>query len=188
MKKLLAILLAAMMLLSLAACTNNDDNPSGSENNPGTSQSDNQGGTENQGGGIAIEDISIDNWEQVIKDNFGLTISAPDGWTVSKASSGFGAHVTFACNTSKEDAYAFLEGIFSDLKEMAVNGIYDHYDYEKKPLDSIEASGYADAFHLEIDDERGIYYNYTLDDAYNSDGSSYIESVKIYLKQEGTWN
>ena len=50
MKKLLAILLAAMMLLSLAACTNNDDNPSGSENNPGTSQSDNQGGTENQGG------------------------------------------------------------------------------------------------------------------------------------------
>ena len=50
MKKVLAILLAAMMLLSLAACTNNDDNPSGSENNPGTSQSDNQGGTENQGG------------------------------------------------------------------------------------------------------------------------------------------
>ena len=50
MKKLLAILLAAMMLLSLAACGNNDDNPSGSENNPGTSQSDNQGGTENQGG------------------------------------------------------------------------------------------------------------------------------------------
>ena len=50
MKKLLAILLAAMMLLSLAACTNNDDNPSGSENNPGTSQSDNQGGEENKGG------------------------------------------------------------------------------------------------------------------------------------------
>ena len=39
MKKLLAILLAAIMLLSLAACGNNNDNPSGSENNPGTSQS-----------------------------------------------------------------------------------------------------------------------------------------------------
>jgi len=181
MKKLLALLLAGLMMLSFAACGTND-NPSGNEDNPGVSQSD------NKGGGIAIEDISIDNWEQVIKDNFGLTISAPDGWTVSKASSGFGAHVTFACNTTKEEAYAFLEGIFSDLKEMAVSGIYDHYDYEKKPLDSIEASGYADAFHLKIDDERGIYYNYTLDDAYNSDGSSYIESVKIYLKQEGTWN
>ena len=50
MKRILALLLAAMMLLSFAACGNNDDNPSGSENNPGTSQSDNQGGTENQGG------------------------------------------------------------------------------------------------------------------------------------------
>jgi|GEM_PF-2068233 len=46
MKKLLAFLLVAMMIFSLAACGNNDDNPSGSENNPGTSQSggDNQGG------------------------------------------------------------------------------------------------------------------------------------------------
>ena len=50
MKRLFAILIAAMMVFALAACTNNDDNPSGSENNPGTSQSDNQGGTENQGG------------------------------------------------------------------------------------------------------------------------------------------
>ena len=50
MKKILAILLAAMMVFALAACTNNDDNPSGSENNPGTSQNDNPGGTENQGG------------------------------------------------------------------------------------------------------------------------------------------
>ena len=50
MKKLLALLLVGMMIFSLAACGNNDDNPSSSENNPGTSQSDNQGGTENQGG------------------------------------------------------------------------------------------------------------------------------------------
>ena len=40
MKKLFALLLAMMLVFSLAACTNNDDNPSGSENNPGTSQSD----------------------------------------------------------------------------------------------------------------------------------------------------
>ena len=50
MKKILAILLAAMMLLSLAACGNNET-PSGSEgDNPGTSQTGNQGGSENQGG------------------------------------------------------------------------------------------------------------------------------------------
>ena len=46
MKKLLAILLAAMMLLSLAACgDNNTTDPD--KDNPGTSQSDNQGGEEN---------------------------------------------------------------------------------------------------------------------------------------------
>ena len=50
MKKILALLLALMMVFALTACGNNDDNPSSSENNPGTSQSDNQGGTENQGG------------------------------------------------------------------------------------------------------------------------------------------
>ena len=47
MKKLFALLLAVMLIFSLAACGNNDDNPSGSENNPGTSQSG-----ENNDGGI----------------------------------------------------------------------------------------------------------------------------------------
>ena len=49
MKKLLAILLAAMMVFALAACgDNNTTDPD--KDNPGTSQSGNQGGTENQGG------------------------------------------------------------------------------------------------------------------------------------------
>ena len=49
MKRLFAILIAAMMLLSLAACgDNNTTDPN--KDKPGTSQSDNQGGTENQGG------------------------------------------------------------------------------------------------------------------------------------------
>ena len=49
MKKLLALLLVGMMIFSLAACgDNNTTDPD--KDNPGTSQSDNQGGTENQGG------------------------------------------------------------------------------------------------------------------------------------------
>ena len=45
MKKLLAILLTAIMLLSLAACgDNNTTDPD--KDNPGTSQSDNKGGSE----------------------------------------------------------------------------------------------------------------------------------------------
>lgn len=50
MKKLLALLLALMMVFALAACGENTDTPSGNENNPGTSQSGDQGGSENQGG------------------------------------------------------------------------------------------------------------------------------------------
>ena len=49
MKKLFALLLAMMLVFSLAACgDNNTTDPD--KDNPGTSQSDNQGGTENQGG------------------------------------------------------------------------------------------------------------------------------------------
>ena len=45
MKKLLALLLAAMMVFSLAACgDNNTTDPD--KDNPGTSQSDNKGGSE----------------------------------------------------------------------------------------------------------------------------------------------
>jgi len=44
MKKLLALLLAGLMMLSFAACGTND-NPSGNEDNPGVSQSDNKGGS-----------------------------------------------------------------------------------------------------------------------------------------------
>ena len=49
MKKLLALLLAGLMMLSFAACGNNEDNPSGNEDNPGVSQTDDQGGEENKG-------------------------------------------------------------------------------------------------------------------------------------------
>lgn len=46
MKKLFALLIALMMVFALAACGNNET-PSGSEgDNPGTSQSDNKGGSE----------------------------------------------------------------------------------------------------------------------------------------------
>ena len=63
MKKILALLLAALMMLSFAACgDNNTTDPD--KDNPGTSQSDNQGGTENQGG-----------WPT---DGFGALIPEPD--------------------------------------------------------------------------------------------------------------
>ncbi len=49
MKKLFALLIALMMIFSLAACGDNNK-PDADKDNPGTSQTDNQGGSENQGG------------------------------------------------------------------------------------------------------------------------------------------
>ena len=49
MKKILALLLALMIVFSLVACDlGNTEDPD--KDNPGTSQNDNPGGTENQGG------------------------------------------------------------------------------------------------------------------------------------------
>ena len=71
MKKLLAILLAAMMLLSLAACgDNNTTDPD--KDNPGTSQSDNQGGENSDGG--------EENWMDAYKMS---NLVIPEGATVS---------------------------------------------------------------------------------------------------------
>ena len=54
MKKLFALLFALMMVFALAACGEKTDNPSGNENNPGTSQ-----GGENNNGGAEIN-VSLD--------------------------------------------------------------------------------------------------------------------------------
>ena len=54
MKKLFALLLAGLMMLSFAACGTND-NPSGNEDNPGVSQTDNQGGENSNGGENSTE-------------------------------------------------------------------------------------------------------------------------------------
>ena len=106
MKKLLAILLAAMMLLSLAACGNNDDNPSGSENNPGTSQTDNQGGTENQGGDISYTKGEGSAWgagEEVTK-----YFPAIDDSKIVKEIHSAKAMYNIVVDWTKEEAEAYL--------------------------------------------------------------------------------
>lgn len=56
MKKLFALLLALMMVFALAACGENTDNPSGNENNPGTSQN----GENND---VTVKTATIDGYE-----------------------------------------------------------------------------------------------------------------------------
>ena len=133
MKKVLAILLAAMMLLSLAACGNNDDNPSGSENNPGTSQSDNQGGTENQGGEnnsspstqgtTEPEELSVP--EVLAKYGFTEEIVKPDetvlNVTAEKRYTG-DYKVTFEVDAEYPNGYTYMEKIFGAIKSISDDG------------------------------------------------------------------
>ena len=120
MKKLLAILLAAMMLLSLAACGNNDDNPSGSENNPGTSQSDNQGGEENKGG----EENNGDSLSKVLND-VGLTLESitPAEGIFDHTFDGEASKIYFYMEAdTKKDAAAYMNKVIDACKAVADGG------------------------------------------------------------------
>ena len=123
MKKLLAILLVLVFCFSLVACGENTDTPSGSEgNNPGTSQTDNQGGNnggENNGGdSYAIADVSADNWEKVIEENFGIKITLPDGWTIQSVASpnGYSNVKIFFVPGGSETYDSFGETLFAACK------------------------------------------------------------------------
>ena len=160
MKKLLAILLAAMMLLSLAACGNNDDNPSGSENNPGTSQSDNQGGTEDQGG--------EENWMDAYKMS---NLVIPEGATVSDP-------IAYdATNRNIERDTAFTEAEVAAFAQSVLencNAPYTtKYDADKDEYIRVELTNAEDAKGL---DEYGWKYK--------EDGKIY--SIRIYFGIETT--
>lgn len=185
MKKLMAVMLSVLMLFSLAACTGG-----------GGSSEDDGGKNIGKKGGIPIKEITTENWAQVVEDNFGLTITLPEGWEISSAKSLGGAHIDFTCNTTEEEAFVFLEGIFADLKAMSVSGVSGHYDIDEKPQESIKAAieelGNADAFNLWLDEEKskGIHFQYSIHEVLNKETGEFdsVDEVGIYLSQKGSWD
>lgn len=101
MKKVWSCLLVLTMAFALAACGKDSEKTSGGD------VSVTKGGK-----GVAIEDVTVDNWQQVVKDNFGLTLTLPEGWTVTKTVSLVGVHVYFGCNADEAEVVSFLEGRF----------------------------------------------------------------------------
>ena len=183
MKKLLAILLAGMMMFSLAACT-------------GGGSGDDGGKKLGKKGGIPIEEITTENWAQVVEDNFGLTIELPEGWEISKTTSLGGVHIDFTCKATDEEADAFFEGIFADLKAMSSYGVASHFDIDEQPLESIadarEKLGVTtDTFNMWFDEtkSKGIHYSFDTETDYNPDTKKFeIIGVGIYLSQKGDWD
>lgn len=90
MKKILALLLTAIMLISLVACTSNDNNPSGNEgDNPGVSQSDNQGEENNNSATQKADGAQMTSDEKLnaedspaIGESYLTGIGKPVGYTV----------------------------------------------------------------------------------------------------------
>ena len=134
MKKILAILLAAMMLLSLAACgDNNTTDPD--KDNPGTSQSGNQGGTENQGGENNNGGENSGNGAQTTEDTFetrmtevGLPgLAMPEGCAYEQAKSSVfkGAKLTKETSWTSDDLKAFIRSAWTRCSELTNAGIFD---------------------------------------------------------------
>ena len=193
MKKLLAILFAAMMLLSLAACgDNNTTDPD--KDNPGVSQS----GENNDGGDKlntkreeAVKQANKDNWQQVVKDNFGVTVTVPDGWTVdiAKYAAG-GVKVTFECSSTETEALAFLDGLYAQLKAQAVDGVKSDYDgtvYESYSEALEKAPAFTvGRFDLVVDADKEL--GYSINFGFDEGSGDSVTGVDIFFELDGEWD
>ena len=193
MKKILAILLAAMMVFALAACgDNNTTDPD--KNNPGVSQS----GENNDGGDKlntkreeAVKQANKDNWQQVVKDNFGVTVTVPNGWTVdiAKYAAG-GIKVTFECSSTETEALAFLDGLYAQLKAQAVDGVKSDYDgtvYESYSEALEKAPAFTvGRFDLVVDADKEL--GYSINFGFDEGSGDSVTGVDIFFELDGEWD
>ena len=193
MKKILALLLAAMMVFALAACgDNNTTDPD--KDNPGVSQS----GENNDGGDNlntkreeAVKQANKDNWQQVVKDNFGVTVTVPDGWTVdiAKYAAG-GIKVTFECSSTETEALAFLDGLYAQLKAQAVDGVKSDYDgtvYESYSEALEKAPAFTvGRFDLVVDADKEL--GYSINFGFDEGSGDSVTGVDIFFELDGEWD
>ena len=193
MKKSFALLFALMMIVSLVACgDNNTTDPD--KDNPGVSQS----GENNNGGDKlntkreeAVKQANKDNWQQVVKDNFGVTVTVPDGWTVdiAKYAAG-GVKVTFECSSTETEALAFLDGLYDQLKAQAVDGVKSDYDgtvYESYSEALEKAPAFTvGRFDLVVDADKEL--GYSINFGFDEGSGDSVTGVDIFFELDGEWD
>ena len=193
MKKLLALLLVGMMIFSLAACgDNNTTDPD--KDNPGVSQSgenNDSGDKLNTKREEAVKQANKDNWQQVVKDNFGVTVTVPDGWTVdiAKYAAG-GITVTFECSSTETEALAFLDGLYAQLKAQAVDGVKSDYDgtvYESYSEALEKAPAFTvGRFDLVVDADKEL--GYSINFGFDEGSGDSVTGVDIFFELDGEWD
>ena len=182
-----------MMVFALAACgDNNTTDPD--KDNPGVSQS----GENNDGGDKlntkceeAVKQANKDNWQQVVKDNFGVTVTVPDGWTVdiAKYAAG-GIKVTFECSSTETEALAFLDGLYAQLKAQAVDGVKSDYDgtvYESYSEALEKAPAFTvGRFDLVVDADKEL--GYSINFGFDEGSGDSVTGVDIFFELDGEWD
>ncbi|MDR0916292.1 MAG: hypothetical protein LBN02_03795 [Oscillospiraceae bacterium] len=129
MKKAITFALVLVLALSLlTACGEKDNGGSTDGNNttPPASQGGNNTTPSGNGGnsGVNIKDTSIDNWQAVVKDYFGIDISLPSGWSVDSAQSLNGiSDVTVKFKGNLDELASFAEAVFDLTKAVTTDGI-----------------------------------------------------------------
>jgi hypothetical protein len=170
MKKAITLALVLVLALSLlTACGSKDNTGTGStggnNSTPGTSQ-----GGSNNGGGTAIKDTKIDNWQAVVKDYFGVDISLPSGWSVKSAQSLNGTSdvtitFTFGAATSWD---SFGNTLFDKTKAVSTKQM-------EKATSSTAVNAFADAIDWGENSSWKYFYGTTgarVQVMYSLDGDS----------------
>ena len=185
MKKLFALLLAMTMALSLAACGGNEETPSGSGTG-GTSQQEQRAET------IPVDSITVENWHEVVKGNYELDIALPDGWAIKEATSQLGTHITFSCNITIEEAFAFFDGIFAELKSLGVIRIEEHGGGEAwdSYSEANDGTNYQPNFDIAMnaDWSKSLYIDFGYNEKLNDSGDYYVDEIALYIKADGDWS
>ncbi len=186
MKKLFALLLVAVMIFSFAAC-NQGDNP-GNTDNSGTSQGGDSGDEGNNGIAAALENMSMENWQAVTKEVFGVDITVPDGWELTNVKSVGKSGVYIYLNPKNADetaVLAFLESIFDDLKGVTTGDITGHYNDVAYTSMSDAWNSAVDAFNMPVDETaegyKNIYFSYADETSYDENMKEYWEDLQVYL-------
>lgn len=209
MKKNLAFALALMMAVSLAACGGKEgtktagggsgtgdtvpanarqEQPAAPDAAPPSKAAD-QGKAKKPA--IPVDDITTENWKQVVKENYELTITLPDGWEIKEAESLDGAHLKFSCNATMEDTAAFFDSIFVQLKELGAVRITDHGgDKAWNSYSEANTGGYQTNFDVAMNSDwsKDLYMDFGYQEALDKDANFYVDEVKLYLDATGDWS
>lgn len=154
----------------------------GRGNNETTTGGGSSSSGESKKSGSSVSEITTENWQNIVEENFGLTLNLPEGWSVTSAKSPNGStNLKIVFSVDVNFSYAdFGQEIYDELKKDSIGDIYKYGDTSKVYSNFKEAgtSGIA-SFTAKVDGDSGkqVVVNY-----YNNQST-----VDLNLLRMGNW-